>query len=159
VYGNVAKRTGLVFLGLIVEGGSRWRPSFLWHRMTTDAQQIHLVLNEHALIRGTVRRVADHAAFDLGFVLVDERPLLFRVALVADLVARSVGAQLLGAVGAVRVMAIVALKEAFGDTMMKGTGKLCADVLMAGVAEFRRFDLHQELAFLGVMRRMAVDAT
>jgi hypothetical protein len=55
-------------------------------------------------------------------------------------------------------MAIVALKEAFGDTMMKGTGELCADVLMAGVAEFRRFGLHQELAFLGMMRRVTINA-
>jgi hypothetical protein len=54
--------------------------------MATDAQQIHLVLNEHPLVGGPVWRVANLAAFDFSFVLVHERALFIGVALVADLV-------------------------------------------------------------------------
>ena len=50
------------------------------------------------------------ATLDLGFVLVDERPLLFRMALVADLVIAVRPAELMGQETAMGVVAIPALK-------------------------------------------------
>ena len=125
--------------------------------MATEAQQVNLVLHEHALVRGAVGGMADHATFNFGFVLIDEGPLLFGVALVTDRVTGGVGAKLLGAVVAVRIVAVVALQQAFRDAVMEGPCELRADVLMARVTKLWRFRLHQELAFLGVMRRVAVD--
>ena len=58
----------------------------------------------------------------------------------------------------VRIVAIVALHYSFIDAMMKGTIELLFGFQMATVAELRLLLLHQELAFFGVVRGMAVDA-
>jgi hypothetical protein len=88
----MAQRARLIFLGLIMEGRSSWRTNIRRQRVATEAQQVDLILVKQPLIRRTMRRVADYATFDLRFVLVDKRPLLFAVALVANLVAGSVRA-------------------------------------------------------------------
>lgn len=126
--------------------------------MTTDAQQIDLVLHQHARVRGAVRRVTDHAAFNFRFVLVDEWPLLFGVALVADCIAGSVGAELLRAVTAMGIVAITALQQSFRDAVMEGARELRPNILMAGVAKLGRLRPHEELALFGVMRGVTVDA-
>lgn len=101
--------------------------------MTAQAQQIHLVLHQHALVRRAVRGVTDGAAFDDRFMLVDVRPLLLSVALKADRIARGVGAKLPGAEGAVWVVTVVALHQTFIHAVMKGPGELGANVAMAAV--------------------------
>ena len=58
-----------------------------------------------------------------------------------------------------RAMAIIALDQALVDTVMKWSSELGADILVAGVAKLRRFRLHKELAFLGVVGGVAVGAT
>jgi len=102
--------------------------------------------------------VADHAAFDFCFVLIHEGALFFGVALVADRVPRRVGAELLGTFATMRIVAVVALKQALRNAMMEGTSKLGPDVLVANVAKPRRLGPHEELSFCGVVRRVTIDA-
>ena len=77
--------------------------------MATNAQQIHLVLNEHPLVGGTVWSVASFAALDFGFVLVNEGALLIGVALVANLILTNHRAKLVPLESPVRVVAVIAL--------------------------------------------------
>ena len=77
--------------------------------MATNAQQIHLVLNEHPLVGGPMWRVASFAALDFGFVLVHEWALFVGVALVANLVLTGHRAQLVPLEPPVRVVAVIAL--------------------------------------------------
>ena len=77
--------------------------------MATNAQEIDLVLLEHALIRRAMGRMTDHAAFNFCFMLVDERPLFLAVALVADLVPRRIRPQLFGTKRPVWTVTILAL--------------------------------------------------
>lgn len=125
--------------------------------MAAEAQQVDLILVKKPLIRRTMRRVADHAAFNLCFVLVNEWSLLFAMALVANFVAGSIRAQLLGAERAMGAMTIVALDQAFIDTMMEWPRELRTHIHMTLVTKLRRFRLHQKLTLLGMVRRMAVN--
>ena len=158
MYGNVAEGAGLILLRLVVEARCSGRAGRRRLGMATDAQEIHLVLHQQPLIRRTMRRVANGATLDFRLVLVDKRPLLLAVALVADRVSGRVGAQLLRAVRAVRAVAIVALDQTLGDAMMKRPRELRPDILMAAIAKFRGLRLHQKLALLGMVRGVAVDA-
>ena len=77
--------------------------------MATNAQQIHLVLNEHPLVGGPMWRVASLAALDFGFVLVHEGALFVSVALVANLVLTDHRAQLVPFESAMWIVAVIAL--------------------------------------------------
>jgi hypothetical protein len=77
--------------------------------MATDAQQIHLVLNEHPLVGGPMRRVANLAALDFGFVLVHEGAPLIGVALVTNFILTGHRAELVPLKSPVRVVAVIAL--------------------------------------------------
>ena len=103
--------------------------------------------------------MADHASFDFRFVLVNKRPLFFGVAFVADLVARRIRPQLFWPERPVRAVAIVALDQPFVHPVVERSRKLCAHIHVAAVAQFRRLRFHQKLAFLCVMRRVAINAT
>ena len=142
-----------------MERWSRWWPYLGGKHVAAQAQQIDLVLHQHALVCGAVGRVADRAAFDQSFMLVNVRALLFEVALVADRIAGGVGAQLLRPESAVWTVAIIALEKPLGHTVMKRPGKLGAHIPMAAIAELRRFGLQEKLALFCMMRRVAVDAT
>ena len=102
--------------------------------------------------------MADGAAFDLRFMLVDKRSLFLGVAFVADLVSRCVRSQLLRPERPMWAVAIVALDESFIDAVMKGARKLRTHAHVACVTELRSLGFHQVLAFFGVMRRMAIGA-
>src|SRR6266568_1091628 len=107
-----------------------------------------------------MRSVARDAAFNLyRFVLVDERSGLVRVALVTHQVLRYRRAQLPRQEATVRIVAVSALHHSFIDPMMEGPSKLLFRFRVAAIAELRLLLFHQELAFFGVMRRVAVDAT
>src|SRR5690242_1378962 len=94
-----------------------------------------------------------------GRMLEYEWALLIAVAFKADQVFRTRRAQLPGQESAVRVVAIRALHQPFVHPVMKRAGELLFLVEMAGVAELWLLVLHQKLAFLGVMRAVAVRAT
>jgi len=102
--------------------------------------------------------MADSATFDLGFVLVDEGPLLFGVALVANLVIPVSQAQLMGLETAVWIVAVSALEQPFADPVMKWPGKLSAYLQMARVTELWRGLFQQEFAFFRMVRGVAIDA-
>lgn len=156
MYGYVAQRACLILLRLVVEGRRSWSAQVT--RMAAQAQQVHLVLHQQTLVRRSVRRMACRAALKLRFMLVDKRPLLFRVALVANLVARSICPQLFWPECPVGVVTIVALNQSLVDAVMERPRKLGFHVHVARVAKFRRFGFHQELAFLAMMWRVAIDA-
>lgn len=89
----------------------------------------------------------------------DERALLVGMALEADGVLRRGSADLFGACGAVHVVAIAALHEAFIHAMVEGHFELSFLLEMAGVAELGLGLYEQKLRFLRMVRRMAGDAT
>ena len=87
-----------------------------------------------------------------------KRPCFFRMTLETDGITRSCRPQLPSLEASVRVMTIGALHHAFIHAVMEGTIELLLGFQMATVAKLRQLLFHQELAFLGVVRRMAVDA-
>src|ERR1700739_3895089 len=102
--------------------------------------------------------MADSATFDLGFVLVDEGPLLFGVALVANLVVTVGSTELMSQETTMGVVAIAALHEPFGDAVMKRPGELRLHIQMAAIAELRRGLFQQEFTLFRVVRGMTIDA-
>ena len=83
---------------------------------------------------------------------------LFRVALETDGITRSRRPQLPGLEPAVRIVTIAALHHTFIHTVMEGAIELLLGFQMATVAKLRLLLFHQELAFLGVVRGMAINA-
>ena len=82
--------------------------------------------------------MADSATFDLGFVLVDEGPLLFGVTLVANLVIAGCPAELVSQETTMGVVAVGALQQSFVDAVMKWPGELSTHIQMARVTKLRR---------------------
>jgi hypothetical protein len=155
---RVAQGASLIFLGLIMEcGSSRWANIGV-QGVAAHAEQIHLILIQHSLVCRTMRRMADDAAFDFGFVLINEWPLLIGVAFITDFVLAYRRAQLMAFKSTMRVVAIVAQHQPLIYPVMEWTRKLCAHVQVASVTKLGRRIPQQELSFLRVMRRMAVDA-
>ena len=126
--------------------------------MASEAQQIHLVLLQQALIRRAVRRVTSDATLEQCLVMVNERPLFFGVAVKTDRVAGCVSPQLLRLEASMWIVAIVALHQSFIYTMVERPPELYPHILVAAVAQLRRLLFHQELAFLGLVWRMAINA-
>jgi hypothetical protein len=81
------------------------------------------------------------------------------MALEADGVLRGSGTQLTRQESTVWIVAIAALHEPFVNTMMKSARELLLGFEMAAVAKLWLLLLHQKLAFLRIMRRVAVRAT
>ncbi len=155
---RVAQGASLILLCLVMEA---WRSRCAGARgqgMAAYAQQVYLILLEHALICRTVRRMARLATFDFGFVLIHERPLLVSVALIANLVLANRGAELVPLKSAMGVVAIVALHQTFVYSMMERPSELRPDIHVAAVAELWGRLFKQVVAFPGVVRGMAVDA-
>ena len=87
-----------------------------------------------------------------------KRPRLLGMALETDCILRGRCPQLPALEAAVRIVAIAALHHAFIDPVMERTIELLLGLQMATVAKLRLLLLHQVLAFLGVVRRVTVDA-
>jgi hypothetical protein len=102
--------------------------------------------------------MADYAAFDFRFVLINEGPLLVGVAFVADLVLADGGTQLVALKSAMRIVTVIALQQALIYAMVERTSELRAHVHVTGVTKLWRGLFQQKFIFLRVMRRMAVDA-
>src|SRR5450432_1075290 len=135
---GMAECAGLVFLGLVMEGWSGRGACIRVQRMATHAQQIHLILLQHALIGGTVRGMACLATLDLRLMLINERALLVGMALVADLVLACDSAQLVAFKSTMGIVAVAALHQPFIYTMVKRTCELCAHIHVTAVAKLRR---------------------
>jgi hypothetical protein len=124
--------------------------------MAREAKQIYIAHLEQMDVRRAVRRMAYGAAFDPRWlVLVYEWPALVGVAGIANLIFSHRSAQLMWPFSSMGVMAIGTLDEPFIHAMPEWHRELRFLLLMAGIAK-RRLRLHQqELARLGVVRRMA----
>ena len=118
-------------------GGSRWANIGV-QGMATHAEQIHLILVEHARVCGTMRGMAGDTAFDFGFVLINEWTLLIGVAFVTNFVLANCGTQLMLFKASMRVVTIVALQQSFIYPVMERPGKLCPDIQVTSVTKFGR---------------------
>ena len=80
--------------------------------------------------------MADGAALQLRFMLVDEGSLFIGVTFVADRILPVSCAQLVRFKSAVWIVAVVALEESFVDPVMKWPGELRAHIQVAAIAKF-----------------------
>jgi len=154
---HVAHGACLVLGRLVV----RW-PGWTNYRegVTLQAQQVHLAYPQQARVGRPVRGVAAHAALGLHRNMLEhEWPLLIGVASVTDRVAAGQGFHLPQGRGAVYVVAVIAPDQAFFHPMVVRLGKIRFLRNVAAVAQLR-LSLHQQvLGFLGLVRRMAIQAT
>ena len=129
-------------------------------RMALQAQHIHLAHTKQAWVCGTMGRVATAAPFGFHrYMLVHKWSSGIGVALGADGVSAGQSFCLPQGCGAMRVMAVAAVKQAFIYAVMIGFGKIGLGVGVAAIALFRLFLNQQILRRLGVVRRMTVKAT
>lgn len=157
--GGVAEGAGLVFLSLIVERRRGRCPGVDVEGMALEAHKVDLTALEKTRVRGTVRGMASGAAFGFyDWVLVDKRSGLFGVALEADGVLRSRGAQLTIEKSAVRIVTIATLHEPFVYAVMKCAIELLFRFEVTGVTKLRLFLLQQRFRFFCIMRVMAIRA-
>jgi hypothetical protein len=140
-----------LILGCLV---MRWPVgSLCWERMALQAQQIHLAHPKHAWVSGTMRRVATAAAFRLDrHMLIYKRSAGIGVALGADGISAGQGFYLPQGGGAMRIVAITAVKQAFVYSVVVGFGKIGLGRGMAAIALFRLFLNQQILGRFGVVR-------
>ena len=107
-----------------------------------------------------MRGVATGTAF--GFyrdVFIDEGTLLIGVALIANEIAARQAANLPHDSGAMRIVAVAASDQSFVNAVMIRLGEVCFGGNMAAVAQLGLLLDEQELFFLGVMGRMAVETS
>src|ERR1700690_1531557 len=131
----VTHSAGLVLRGLIV----CW-PAWPLRRegVALQAEHVHQAHLEEPRIGGTVGRVATAAA--LGFdrhMLVDERPLLVDMALVANRISAGQGTQLPNRRRAMWVMAVVALHQTLVDAVVIRFGKIRLGRGVASITQLR----------------------
>jgi hypothetical protein len=82
--------------------------------------------------------MANGAALQLSFVLVDEGPLLVEMTLVADLVKAGGPAELVSQETTMGVVAIAALQQPFVDPVTERPCELCPHIQMALITKSRR---------------------
>ena len=81
--------------------------------------------------------MANGAALQLRFVLVDEGPLLVKMTLVADLIKAGGPAELVSQETAMGVVAIAALQQPFVDPVTERPCELRPDIQVAPIAKVR----------------------
>ena len=132
---GVAVGAGLAVRGPAVEavdvvGGNR--------AVALIAERVDVRHVQQASVLRAMRCVATEAAFALdGSMLIHERATGFHVALDADCILIGGGFEVAALEGAVDIMAIAALDQAFVDLVMEGHVEVWADVGVALVAEVR----------------------
>jgi hypothetical protein len=127
--------------------------------MTLQTEHVHRHNFEQPRIGRTVRCVATAAALSLHrHVFIDERSLLVDMALVADRIATRQRPRLPQNPCPMRIVAVIALHQAFVDAVMIGLGKVRLGSGMASVAQLRLILDQQVLFFLRMMRRVAIKA-
>ena len=155
--GGVAHCASLILGCLVV----RWPTGPLrGERVALQTQEIDLAHPKQAWVCGTMGRVATAATFRFHWnMFVYKWPSRICVALGADGVSAGQSFHLPQGCGAMRVMAVAAVKQAFIDAVVIGFGKIGLGRGMAAVALFRLFLNQQILGSFGVVRRMAVKTT
>jgi hypothetical protein len=124
-----------------------------------QAQHVDEANFEKPRVGGPVGSVATAAAFGFHrYMLVNERPLLIDVALVANGIAARQGAHLPDGCGSMGAVTVVALHQALIDAVVEGLGEIGLGRDVAAVAQLG-LALDQEVLFLsGVVRRVAIEA-
>src|SRR5690348_8753012 len=127
--------------------------------MTLEAQHVHRRDPQQASTHRAMRGVATDAAVQAdGRMLEHERPLFFTMAAQANIIFAGRGPQPAPAHGSVRIVAVLALYEAFVHAMAEWFAEFRFLLVMAAIAELRRLlDQERALHFSDV-RRMAIDA-
>ena len=157
--GDVAQRACLEERRLVMEGRGARRTTETGIGVALQAEQVDIADFQHVGVRPAMHLVARAAPVDLhSGMLVDERPLLLGVALKADGVLRGGSAHLLRTRGAVDVVAIAALNQAFIYAVVERHREFRFLREVAAVAEFGLRLGEKELLRFGVMWRVARDA-
>ena len=121
----------LIFLRLVMRGTNgrlRWHTAHR-QRVALQAELVDLADLQQPRVGGSVRNVARGASLGpYREMLENKGALLFAMALVADLVLLSAGAQLPGQRAAVRVMTVGTLNEALLYAMTVGAIEFGADL-------------------------------
>jgi len=155
----MAQRACLEERVLVVERRSARRAAEARSCVALQAEKVHIADLQHVRVRAAVRQMARLASIHLdGLVLIDKRPLLFGVALKANLVLIRSEAYLLRASRPVHVVAIAALDEPFIDAVMEWHLELGLLREVAGVAEFGLGLDEEKFLRFGVVRGVARDA-
>lgn len=147
----------LVFLRLVVSRPNRTGPG---HAVTLQAQQVDVAHLQESRIGRSVDAVTARAALGLyREMFINEWALFIHVAFEASGIAVLCLAYLLQTNGAVHVVAVVALNQAFVDPMMKRTRKLRPFFLVAPIAKFGLLVRQQVFGLAGLVHGMAIDAS
>ena len=155
--GRVTHCASLILGCLVMRGPIR---PLRGKRVALQAQQIHLADPQQARVCGTMGRVATTAAFCFDWhMLVDKWSPGICVALGAYCVSAGQGFHLAQGCGAMRVMAVTAVNQAFIYAVVIRLGKIGLRRSVAAVALFRLFFGQQVLRCCGMVRRMAIQAT
>lgn len=154
--GDVTHRASLVLHRLVVRRSLR---SLCREAVTLQAHQIDLADPQEPRIRRSMRRVTRRAPFGLyRDMLVNVRPALIRMTLIADGVPARQRSHLPQRSGAMNVVAVVALDQAFVDAVMVRLGEVGFGGNVAAVAEFGLGAHEEMLRLLGFVRRMTIHA-
>jgi len=152
----VAHRARLIFGGLIV---GRSRGSLNGKCVTLQAQQVHLAHPQVTWIGRSVGRVTTAAALSLHrYMFVNERALFVGVALDTNRIPAGHSPHLPEGGSAMDVMAVAALDQAFVYSMVIGLREVGLRGCMTSVAEAGLCPNEEMLRFLGVVRRVAIQA-
>jgi hypothetical protein len=127
--------------------------------MALQAEHVHEADFEKPRVGGTVGSVATAAAFGFHrYMLVNKRPLLIDMALVANGIAARQSAHLPDGCCSMWAMTVIALHQTLIDAMVEGLGEIGLGRDVAAVAQLG-LALDQEVLFLrGVVRRVAIEA-
>src|SRR6266481_6249590 len=159
MYGRMTHSAGLIFLGLVMERWCGWSRRIHCQSVALKAKQVYVAALEQSRVRGTVGRMASDAALGLdGGMFPGEWTSFVGVAVKADHILGSGGAQLVRHETAVLVVAVAAGNEPFIHPMMERLGEIRLDFKMAGVAERRLRRLQQLPVHFGRVYRVAVHA-
>ena len=132
----VAHGARLIFLRLVMRGTDgrlRWHTAHS-QGVALQAELVDLADLQQPRVGGAVRNVARGASLSLhGEMLENKGALLVAMALVADLILLSAGAQLPGQGTAVRVVTVSTLNEALLYAMTEGSIEFGADLGVAAI--------------------------
>ena len=144
---------------LVVERRSSRRSAKARRGVALQAEQVDVAQFQHVRIWSAVHQMAGLATINLHRLMFEyKRSLLVRVAREANRILSGRSAHLMGPHGAVRIVAIGALDEAFIYSMVERHIELSSLRQMARVAKLGLSFYQQEFFCFRMMRRMAGNA-
>ncbi len=153
----MAHRARLILGGLVMR---RSRGSLHGKCVTLQAQQVHLAHPQVTRIGRAVRCVTTAAALSFHrYMLIDERALLVGVAFDTNRIPAGHGPHLAEGGGAVHVVAVAALDQAFVYSMVIRLCEVGLGSCMTSVAEVGLCSNEEMLRFFSVMGRVAIQAS